>query len=131
VVSNFLVQAIRGDDITIFGDGKQTRSFCFVDDLVDGIFKFAMTDNVTGPVNLGNDKEFTMLELAEVVLRQTSSKSKLTFKPLPVDDPKQRRPDLSYAKKILSPWQPKVNLEQGIERSVDYFRAAVKESSRS
>jgi UDP-glucuronate decarboxylase len=131
VVSNFLVQAIRGDDITIFGDGKQTRSFCFVDDLVDGIFKFAMTDNVTGPVNLGNDKEFTMLELAEVVLRQTSSKSKLTFKPLPVDDPKQRRPDLSYAKKILSPWQPKVNLEQGIERSVDYFRAAVKEASRS
>jgi len=131
VVSNFLVQAIRGDDITIFGDGKQTRSFCFVDDLVEGIFKFAMTDNVTGPVNLGNDKEFTMLELAEVVLRQTSSKSKLTFKPLPVDDPKQRRPDLSYAKKILSPWQPQVNLEQGIERSVDYFRAAVKEASRS
>jgi len=128
VVSNFLVQAIRGDDITIFGDGKQTRSFCYVDDLVEGIYKFAMTDGVTGPVNLGNDKEFTMLELAEVVLRQTSSKSKLTFNPLPVDDPKQRRPDLTYAKKILSPWQPKVNLEQGIERSVDYFRSAVKEA---
>jgi UDP-glucuronate decarboxylase len=125
VVSNFLAQAIRGQDITIFGDGQQTRSFCYVDDLVEGIFKFALTENVTGPLNLGNDKEFTMLELAEVILRETSSQSKLTFKSLPIDDPKQRRPDLSYAKAILSPWQPLVSLEEGIKRSTSYFRRAV------
>lgn len=124
VVSNFLVQAIRGEDITIFGDGKQTRSFCYVDDLVEGIFKFSLTENVTGPMNLGNDKEFTMLELAEVILRNTGGKSKLAFKPLPIDDPKQRRPDLTYAKKLIAPWQPSISLEDGIKRSIPYFRDA-------
>ena len=126
VVSNFLVQAIRGDDITIYGDGRQTRSFCYVDDLVDGIYRFALTEGVTGPINLGNDSEFSMLELAELVLRKTASKSRLTFKALPSDDPKQRRPDLSHTKSILNGWQPCVKLEDGIERSVPYFRDAVR-----
>lgn len=125
VVSNFLVQAIRGEELTIYGNGTQTRSFCYIDDLVEGIFKLAMTDNVTGPVNLGNDKEFTMLHLAELILKKTASKSKLCFKPLPADDPKQRKPDLSYAKAILSPWQPLIGLEDGIDRSIPYFRNAV------
>jgi UDP-glucuronate decarboxylase len=129
VVSNFLVQAIRGDDITIYGDGRQTRSFCYVDDLVDGIYRFALTEGVTGPINLGNDSEFSMLELAELVLRKTASKSRLTFKPLPSDDPKQRRPDLSHTKAILNGWQPRVKLEDGIERSVSYFRTAVRDRS--
>jgi UDP-glucuronate decarboxylase len=129
VVSNFLVQAIRGDEITIYGDGRQTRSFCYVDDLVDGIYRFALTEGVTGPINLGNDSEFSMLELAELVLRKTASKSRLTFKSLPSDDPKQRRPDLSHTKAILNGWQPRVKLEDGIERSVSYFRAAVRDRS--
>ena len=124
VVSNFLVQAIRGEDLTIYGDGKQTRSFCFVDDLVDGIFRFALTDGVTGPINLGNDGEFTMLELADIVLRKTASKSKIVHRPLPSDDPKQRRPDLTLTKSILHGWSPKVKLEDGIEKSVPYFREA-------
>jgi len=126
VVSNFIVQAVRGDDITMYGDGQQTRSFCFVDDLVDGIFRFAQTDNVTGPINLGNDREFTMLELAEVVLKKTQSKSKLTFRPLPSDDPKQRRPDLTLTKSILKGWEPRVRLEDGIEKSIPYFRGAIR-----
>lgn len=126
VVSNFIVQALKGEDITMYGDGKQTRSFCFVDDLVDGIFRFAQTDNVTGPINLGNDREFTMLELAEVVLKKTQSKSKLTFKPLPSDDPKQRRPDLTLTKSILKGWEPRVRLEDGIEKSIPYFRGAIR-----
>ena len=126
VVSNFVVQALKGEDITMYGDGKQTRSFCFVDDLVDGIFRFAQTDNVTGPINLGNDREFTMLELAEVVLKKTQSKSKLTFMPLPSDDPKQRRPDLTLTKSILKGWEPRVRLEDGIEKSIPYFRGAIR-----
>jgi UDP-glucuronate decarboxylase len=129
VVSNFLVQAIRGHDITVYGDGRQTRSFCYVDDLVDGIYRFALTEGVTGPINLGNDSEFSMMELAELVLRKTASKSRLTFKPLPSDDPKQRRPDLSHTKAILNGWQPRVKLEDGIERSVSYFRTAVRDRS--
>lgn len=124
VVSNFLVQAIRGQDITMFGDGQQTRSFCYVDDLVDGIFRFSQTDGVTGPLNLGNDGEFTMLELAEIILKKTGSKSKIIFKPLPSDDPKQRRPDLSYTKSVLKGWSPTVKLEEGIEKSIPYFRKA-------
>jgi UDP-glucuronate decarboxylase len=124
VVSNFLVQAIRGEDITIYGDGKQTRSFCYVDDLVDGIFQFALTDGATGPINLGNDGEFSMLELAEIVLRKTGGRSKIVHRPLPSDDPKQRRPDLSLTKSILQGWSPKVKLEDGIEKSVPYFREA-------
>ena len=126
VVSNFVVQALKGEDITMYGDGKQTRSFCFVDDLVDGIFRFAQTDNVTGPINLGNDREFTMLELAEVILKKTQSKSKLTFMPLPSDDPKQRRPDLTLTKSILKGWEPRVRLEDGIEKSIPYFRGAIR-----
>jgi UDP-glucuronate decarboxylase len=125
VVSNFLVQALRGDDITIYGDGKQTRSFCFVEDLVNGICQFALTEGASGPINLGNDGEFTMLELAEIVLRKTGSKSKIIHKPLPSDDPKQRRPDLSLTKSVLKGWSPRVKLEDGIERSIPYFRDAL------
>lgn len=126
VVSNFIVQALKGEDITMFGDGKQTRSFCFVDDLVDGIFRFSQTDNVTGPINLGNDGEFTMIDLANIILKKTGSKSKIVFKPLPSDDPKQRRPDLTLTKSILKGWEPRVKLEDGIEKSIPYFRDAIK-----
>jgi UDP-glucuronate decarboxylase len=125
VVSNFIVQALKGDDITIYGDGQQTRSFCFVDDLVNGIFQFAGVENKTGPINLGNDGEFTMLQLAEIVLKKTGSKSKIVHKPLPSDDPKQRRPDLTVTKSILKDWAPQVKLEDGIEKSIPYFRDAL------
>ncbi|MCX6124121.1 MAG: SDR family oxidoreductase [Proteobacteria bacterium] len=125
VVSNFLVQALKGEPLTIYGDGKQTRSFCFVDDLVEGIFQFATTENVSGPINLGNDEEFTMIELAEIVLAKTKSKSKIVYLPLPADDPKVRRPDLSLTKVVLPEWRPLVKLGDGVERSVPYFRAAL------
>jgi UDP-glucuronate decarboxylase len=127
VVSNFLVQAIRGDDLTIYGNGTQTRSFCYVDDLVDGIYRFALTESMTGPINLGNDGEFSMLELAELVLKKVGGRSKLRFLPLPSDDPRQRRPDLSLTKSVLTGWSPKISLEEGIERSVPYFRTVVAE----
>ncbi|MEN9794042.1 MAG: hypothetical protein RJA17_582 [Pseudomonadota bacterium] len=121
VVSNFIVQALRGKDITIYGDGQQTRSFCFVDDLVEAMLRMMGTaSDVTGPVNIGNPGEFTMLELAEAVIRLTKSKSKLVFLPLPQDDPKQRRPDISVAKEALG-WSPKVDLEAGLERTIEYF----------
>ncbi|ALN72225.1 UDP-glucuronic acid decarboxylase family protein [Aureimonas sp. AU20] len=125
VVSNFIVQALRGEPITIYGDGSQTRSFCYVDDLVDGML--AMMDSgpgFTGPVNVGNPGEFSMLELAELVLRKTGSSSAIEFLPLPSDDPRQRRPDISLAKAELG-WEPKVALEDGIERTIHYFRALV------
>ena len=122
VVSNFIVQALKGEDITIYGDGQQTRSFCFVDDLVEAMLRMMGTaSDLTGPVNIGNPGEFTMLELAEAVIRLTKSKSKLAFLPLPQDDPKQRRPDISLAKEVLS-WEPKVDLEAGLERTIGYFR---------
>ncbi len=122
VVSNFIVQALKGEDITIYGDGQQTRSFCFVDDLVEAMLRMMGTANdVTGPVNIGNPGEFTMLELAEAVIRLTKSKSKLVFLSLPQDDPKQRRPDISLAKEALG-WSPTVDLESGLERSIGYFR---------
>jgi UDP-glucuronate decarboxylase len=122
VVSNFIVQALRGEDITIYGDGQQTRSFCFVDDLVEAMLRMMGTaSDVTGPVNIGNPGEFTMLGLAEAVIRLTKSKSKLVFLPLPQDDPKQRRPDISLAKEALG-WSPKVELEEGLERTIGYFR---------
>ena len=125
VVSNFIMQALRGEDITIYGDGKQTRSFCFVEDLVDGIIRTMNTDDsFTGPVNLGNPGEFTMLELAEKVIAQTDTKSKLIFKPLPSDDPKQRRPDITKAKKELG-WEPKIVLDKGLEKTIAYFRKFV------
>lgn len=122
VVSNFIVQALKGHDITIYGDGSQTRSFCYVDDLIDGFIAIMNTDsNVTGPINIGNPVEFTMLELAELVLRLTESSAKIIFMPLPVDDPKQRKPDITIARNLLS-WEPSVNLEQGLIRTIQYFR---------
>jgi UDP-glucuronate decarboxylase len=122
VVSNFIVQALKGDDITIYGEGSQTRSFCYVDDLIEGFVRMMNTDaGITGPINLGNPNEFTMLELAEKVLHLTGGKSKLTFRPLPIDDPKQRQPDIRLAKENLD-WQPKVSLEDGLKETIAYFR---------
>ena len=122
VVSNFIVQALKGQDITIFGDGSQTRSFCYVDDLIEGFIRLMNTDpDVTGPVNLGNPGEFTMLELAEKVIELTGSSSKLTFMPLPQDDPKQRQPNIELAKSKLG-WEPKVNLENGLKKTIEYFK---------
>jgi UDP-glucuronate decarboxylase len=122
VVSNFIVQALRGEDITIFGDGRQTRSFCYVDDLIDGLIRMMDSpEGFTGPVNVGNPTENTMLELAEQILRLTGSSSKLIFKPLPADDPRQRQPDISLAQKSLA-WTPKVSLEDGLKETIAYFR---------
>jgi UDP-glucuronate decarboxylase len=122
VVSNFIVQALKGEDITIYGDGSQTRSFCYVDDLIDGMVRLMETpDEFTGPINIGNPREFTILQLAEHVLRLTQSKSKLVFKELPIDDPKQRQPDIALAKKILS-WSPQIELAEGLERTIRYFQ---------
>ena len=120
VVSNFIVQALTGQDITIYGDGRQTRSFCYVDDLVDVMLRMMEKENFCGPVNTGNPDEFTILELAEKVVAMTGSKSKLVFKPLPQDDPTQRRPDISLAKKELG-WEPKINLKAGLEKTIPYF----------
>jgi len=122
VVSNFIVQALRGEDITIYGDGSQTRSFCYVDDLIEGFVRMmASPKEVTGPINMGNPGEFTILELAEKVLKMVGGKSKLVFKPLPQDDPRQRQPDISLAKSVLG-WEPKVKLEEGLEKTIAYFR---------
>jgi len=125
VVSNFIVQALKGQDITIFGDGSQTRSFCYVDDLIEGFIRLMNTEpGFTGPVNLGNPGEFTMLELAEKVIELTGSKSKLTFMPLPQDDPKQRQPNIELAKAKLG-WEPSVRLEEGLRKTIDYFKTVV------
>jgi UDP-glucuronate decarboxylase len=125
VVSNFIVQALRGEDLTVYGDGTQTRSFCYADDLVEGFIRLMNADdNVVGPINLGNPGEFTMIELAEKVLRLTGSKSKLIHMPLPQDDPKQRRPDITKAKQYLN-WEPTVPLEQGLVRTIAYFKEAL------
>ncbi len=125
VVSNFIVQALKGQDITIYGNGQQTRSFCYVDDLVEAMMRMmASRDGFTGPVNIGNPVEMTMLELAENVLRLTGSKAKLIFKPLPQDDPKQRQPDITLAKKELD-WEPKVTLADGLKETIAYFKAVV------
>jgi UDP-glucuronate decarboxylase len=122
VVSNFIMQALRGDDITIYGDGTQTRSFCYVDDLIEGFIRLMATGpEVAGPINLGNPGEFTMLELAEMTVRQVGSKSKITHKPLPADDPKQRQPNIDKALAHLG-WEPKVPLEEGLARTIAYFR---------
>jgi len=121
VVSNFIMQALKGENLTVFGKGNQTRSFCYVDDLIDGIIKLMNTpDNFTGPVNLGNPSEFSILELAEKVKKLTKSKSKIVFKPLPKDDPMQRKPDIALAKKKLK-WEPKVPLEKGLAKTIQYF----------
>ena len=125
VVSNFVVQALRGEDITIYGDGQQSRSFCFVSDLIDGFVRMMdKTESLVGPINLGNPNEFTMLELAEKVIAKTNSKSKLRFEPLPQDDPKQRQPDISKAKNQLG-WEPKIQLDEGLETTIDYFKTLV------
>ncbi|MEM0969975.1 MAG: UDP-glucuronic acid decarboxylase family protein, partial [Verrucomicrobiota bacterium] len=121
VVSNFIVQALRGEDLTVYGDGEQTRSFCYVDDLVEGFIRLMDQDEITGPVNIGNPGEFSMLELADVILKRVGGSSKITFKPLPADDPKQRKPDISVAKKHLD-WEPTIPLEEGIQRTIAYFK---------
>jgi UDP-glucuronate decarboxylase len=121
VVSNFIVQALKGEDITIYGDGSQTRSFCYVDDLVDGLMRLMDTPfDVTGPINLGNPREFTIRQLAELVIKMTGARSKLVFKPLPSDDPKQRKPDTTMAEFLLS-WAPNTQLEQGLVKTIAYF----------
>jgi len=124
VVSNFIVQALRGEDLTIYGDGNQTRSFCYVDDLIEAFVRMMDQDEIIGPVNVGNPGEFTMLELAHAVLEQTGSKSKIVHMPLPGDDPKMRRPDITLAKNTLG-WEPKVNLYDGLQKTVEYFKTIV------
>lgn len=124
VVSNFIVQALKGEDLTVYGKGNQTRSFCYIDDLVEGILKMAEADYQL-PLNLGNPCEFTVTSLAEAVLKLTKSKSKIKYLPLPEDDPKKRRPDISKAKKILD-WQPQVSLEEGLKRTIEYFEKKIK-----
>ncbi len=123
VVSNFIIQALKGNDITVYGDGSQTRSFCYVDDLIEGMIRMMATPaEIIGPINLGNPGEFTILELAEAVIRLTNASSKIIFKPLPQDDPTQRQPDITQAKKILD-WQPRVALEEGLSKTISYFKA--------
>ncbi len=122
VVSNFIVQALRGEDITIYGDGSQTRSFCYVDDMVEGFVRMmASPAALTGPVNMGNPGEFTILELAETILRMVGGRSRLVMRPLPQDDPQQRQPDIALAKTALN-WSPQVHLEEGLTRTIDYFK---------
>lgn len=121
VVSNFIVQALKGEDITIYGDGTQTRSFCYVDDLIDGMIRMMNCEDFIGPVNIGNPGEFTMLELAQKIIEMTGSKSELVFEPLPSDDPTQRQPVIDLAKEKLG-WRPVIDLEQGLERTIEYFR---------
>lgn len=131
VVSNFIVQALKGEPITVYGDGQQTRSFCYVDDLIEAFVRLMRTDDaVTGPVNLGNPGEFTILELAETVIRMTGSSSEIVFKPLPNDDPTQRKPDISLAMKVLD-WQPTIPLEQGLEKTVRFFESLLAEGDPS
>ena len=121
VVSNFIIQAIRGDDITVYGDGKQTRSFCYVDDLIEAMICMMNQEETVGPVNTGNPNEFTILELAEKVIQMTGSKSKILFEDLPLDDPKQRRPDNSLARENLA-WEPQIQLKEGLEKTITYFK---------
>jgi UDP-glucuronate decarboxylase len=125
VVSNFIMQALQGNDITIYGDGSQTRSFCYVDDLIDGMIRMMNgPEGFTGPVNIGNPGEFTMLELAQQVIALTQSKSQLIFMPLPQDDPKQRQPNIELAKSRLK-WQPKINLDAGLIQTIDFFKKSL------
>ncbi len=125
VVSNFIVQALKNEDITIYGDGKQTRSFCYVDDLIDGMYRMMNTEDFTGPVNLGNPGEYTMLELADRIIKLTDSHSKMVFCPLPGDDPTQRRPVIELAIDRLN-WKPKVALEEGLVKTIEYFKTVVR-----
>jgi len=127
VVSNFIMQALKGEDITIFGDGKQTRSFQFVDDLVEGMIRMMNTEDFNGPVNIGNPNEFTMLELAQEVIEQTGSSSKITYMPLPADDPLQRQPDITLAQEKLNNWSPDIQLKEGLSKTIAYFDNLLKE----
>ena len=123
VVSNFILQALKNEDITVYGDGQQTRSFCYVDDMIDGIIRMMNApDGFTGPVNLGNPSEFTILELAEKIIALTGSKSKIGFKPLPQDDPLQRKPNIELAMAKLN-WKPQIKLEVGLQRTIEYFKS--------
>ncbi len=125
VVSNFIVQALKGEDITIYGDGLQTRSFCYVDDLIEGFIRLMNQTETVGPINIGNPGEFTMLQLAELTLKLVGGKSKIVYRPLPADDPKQRRPDITLAQKYLNNWAPTVQLEEGLGRTIAYFKTQV------
>ena len=124
VVSNFIIQALKNEDITIYGDGTQTRSFCYVDDLVEGFIKM-MNSEITGPVNLGNPSERTIEDFAKLITKLTKSKSKIVYKPLPSDDPTKRRPDITLAKKVLN-WQPEIDIKTGLEKTIEYFRHTIK-----
>ncbi len=124
VVSNFIVQTLKGEDITIYGDGQQSRSFCYVDDLIEGFVRLMKQTETIGPVNIGNPSEFTMLQLAEITLKLVGGKSKIVYKPLPSDDPRQRRPDITLAKKYLD-WAPTVPLEEGLKRTIAYFKTQI------
>ena len=124
VVSNFIVQAIKGEDLTIYGDGKQTRSFCYVDELIDGLIKLMNHPNFIGPVNIGNPGEFAMLELADTIIQKTNTSSKISMHPLPGDDPLQRKPDISIAKEQLN-WEPKIALSEGLDKTIEYFRERI------
>jgi len=126
VISNFIVQALGGKDITIFGDGTQTRSFCYVDDLIEAIVRTMATANdVIGPINVGNPEEYSMLKLAEKILEMTGSKSKIIFRPLPIDDPKQRCPNIALARKMLDGWEPSIGLVEGLKRTIDFFKSSL------
>jgi UDP-glucuronate decarboxylase len=128
VVSNFIVQALKGRDITIYGDGSQTRSFCYVDDLIEGFLRMMESPKeICGPINMGNPEEFTIKELAETVLRMVGSKSKLVYKSLPHDDPRQRRPDITLAKRTLN-WNPQIKLAEGLEKTIKHFEQLVSNS---
>jgi dTDP-glucose 4,6-dehydratase len=124
VVPNFIAQALGGEDLTVYGDGGQTRSFCFVNDLVEGLVRLLRSD-YTGPVNIGNPRELTVLEFARVIIQLTGSKSQITFQPLPVDDPKQRQPDITLARRVLNNWEPRVSLEDGLRQTIAYFQDKV------
>jgi UDP-glucuronate decarboxylase len=128
VISNFITQALRGEPLTVFGDGKQTRSFCYVDDLIEGMIRMMDQDAETGPVNLGNPVEFTMLELAQEVLQATGSRSELKFLDLPADDPKQRCPDITLAQRILGGWKPEIPLRTGLQKTIAYYREVLADS---
>lgn len=126
VISNFIVQALKGEDITIYGEGNQTRSFQYVDDLIEGMIRMMNTDDsITGPINIGNPGEFSILDLAKKIIEITNSKSKLIFKPLPEDDPMQRKPDITLAKKTLNNWEPKIPLEEGLLKVIEYFKGEI------
>ena len=128
VVSNFIMQALRGEPITLYGDGSQTRSFCYVDDLVEALIRLMNTaDEITGPINLGNPGEFTIRELAERIIALSGSRSKIVFQPLPADDPKQRKPDISQARSLLG-WSPTVALDEGLKKTLTYFEEMVRET---